>query len=135
MSCKNNPQFSETRTIEMFKPCSHALLFLTRGHDEPFKFECKQGPGVIQQFVESLEKMAKTLYVEKQKKNRYFDDVPTMVRSNVENCRICESPLDQSIENPTVLDHCHFTGVFLGWAHNECKIHRKCLKYTSICCA
>ena len=74
-------------------------------------------------------KIAKTIYVVKQQ-NRYFDGVLTIARTNVENCCICESPLDQPIENPIVLDHCHFTGEFLGWAHNECKINRKLLGFT-----
>ena len=85
----------------------------------------------MQQFVESLEKMAKTKYVKKQQ-NRYFDGIPTIARTNVENCWICESPLDQSIKSPTVLDHCHFTGEFFGWAHNECNINRKLLNFTPV---
>ena len=85
----------------------------------------------MKHFVESLEKMAETIYVKKQK-YRYFDGVPTIARSNVENCWICKTPLDQSIKIPTVLDHCHFTGDFSGWAHNECNINRKLLNYTPI---
>ena len=131
MSCRNDPRFSETRKRELHKPCSYGLLFIAQGHDESFHFECERAPGVMPQFVESLEKMAKTIYVKKQE-NRYFGGVPTIARSNVENCWICKSPLDQSIENPTVLDHCHFTGDFLGWAHIECNINRKLLNYTPI---
>ena len=130
-TCRNDPQLSDSRFFEIHKPCSYALLFIAQGQEEPFHFEGERGPGVMQQFVESLEKMAKTIYFKKQQ-NRYFDGIPTIARTNVENCWICESPLDQSIENPTVLDHCHFTGEFLGWAHNECNINRKLLNFTPV---
>ena len=39
----------------MHKPCSYALLFITQGQDEPFHFAFERGPGVMQQFVESLQ--------------------------------------------------------------------------------
>ena len=70
MGSGNDPHFSKTRTIELHKPSSYALLFIAQGQDEPFYFECERGLGVMRQFVESLEKMAKTIYVKKQQ-NRY----------------------------------------------------------------
>ena len=62
MTCRNDPKFSDTRTIEMHKPCSYALLFIAQGQEELFHFEGERGPGVMQKFVKSLEKMAKTIY-------------------------------------------------------------------------
>ena len=97
MTCRNDPQFSDTRAIEMHKPCSYALLFIAQSQEEPFHFEGERGPGVMQKFVKSLEKMAKTIYVVKQQ-NKYFVGIPTIARTNVENSWICESPVDQSIE-------------------------------------
>ena len=31
-----------------------------------------------------------------------------------------------------VLDHCHYTNKFLGWAHNECNVNRKTTKYIPV---
>ena len=31
-----------------------------------------------------------------------------------------------------VLDHCHFSGQFLGYAHNECNLKRRTLNYTPV---
>ena len=82
MSCRNDPQFSDTRANEMHKPCSYALLFIAQGQEEPFHFEGERGAGVMLQFVKLLERMAKTIYVKKQQ-NRYFDCIPTIARTNV----------------------------------------------------
>ena len=48
------------------------------------------------------------------------------------DCWICEETLENTTKNPTVLDHCHFTGQFLGRAHNSCNINRNFLNYTPI---
>ena len=49
--CQNNPTQSETRTIEVHKPCSYAMLFVTQNQTEPFHFECLTGPKVMEKFV------------------------------------------------------------------------------------
>ena len=64
--CQNNPTKSETRTIEIHKPCSYAMLLVAQNQTEPFHFECLTGPKVMEQFVQSLESIAKRVYSVKQ---------------------------------------------------------------------
>ena len=129
--CGNNPQQAETRIIEIHKPCSYALLFVAQDEVEPFHFECVSGLNVMSQFVASLEQLARKIYSVKQR-NRYFSAEAPIAREDVTDCWICEETLENTVENPTVLDHCHFTGQFLGWAHNNCNINRKFLNYTPL---
>ena len=129
--CQNNPTKSETRTIEIHKPCSYAMLFVAQNQTEPFHFECLTGPKVMEQFVQSLESISKRVYSVKQQ-HKYFSGQPLIAKEDAANCWICEEPLEHNFNNPTVLDHCHFTGEFLGWAHNTCNINRRFLNYTPL---
>ena len=111
--CGNNPQNAETRIIELHKPCSYAMLFVGQDEVEPFLFECESGPNIMSNFVESLEQIAKKIYQAKQR-NKYFHGEAPYSKEDADDCWICEETLENTIENPTVLDHYHFTGQFLG---------------------
>ena len=129
--CQNNTTKSETRTKEVHKPCSYAMLFVAQSQTERFHFECLTGPKFIEQFVQSLETIAKRVHSVKQQ-HKYFPGPPLIAKEVVANCWICEEPLEHFFKNPTVLDHCHYTGEFLGWADNTCNINRRFLNYTPL---
>ena len=107
------------------------MLFVAQNQTEPFHFECLTGPKVMEQFVQSSESIAKRVYSVKQQ-HKYFSGQPLIAKEDATNCWICEEPLEHNFNNPTVLDHCHFTGEFLGWAHNTCNINRRFLNYTPL---
>ena len=128
---RTNTQNTVTRAIEEHKPCSYALLFVALNEVEPYFFDIKSGPNVMSEFVKSLEQIAKQIYEVKQK-HRNFEGEPTIPKVEATHCWICESELDQSPQNPTVLDHCHFTGKFLGWAHTFCNLKRRTINFTPV---
>ena len=74
--CRNNPTNSETRTIEIHKPCSYAMLFVAQKQTEPFHFDCLTGPKVMEQFVQSLETIAKRVYSVKQQHKYSLTSLP-----------------------------------------------------------
>ena len=83
------------------------------------------------EFVKSLEQIARDIYdVKQQHKN--FSGEPTITKDETTMCWICETELNTSSKDPTVLDHCHFTGKFLGWAHAQCNLKRKILNFTPL---
>ena len=85
----------------------------------------------MMEFVKSLEQIARDIYdVKQQHKN--FSGVPTINKDQASLCWICETELNTSAQDPTVLDHCHFTGKFLGWAHAQCNLKRKTLSFTPL---
>ena len=74
-----------------------------------------------------LETIAKQVYIVKQQ-HKCFSGQPRIAKEDDSNCWICE----HNFNNPTVLDHCHFTGELLGWAHNTCNINRRFLNFTPL---
>ena len=85
----------------------------------------------MEHFVQSLETIAKRVYIAKQQ-HQYFSGQPLIAKEDATNCWICEEQLEHNFNNPKVLDHCHFTGEFIGWAHNTCNINRRFLNYTPL---
>ena len=82
-------------------------------------------------FVKSLEQIARDIYdVKQQHKN--FSGEPRITKDQASLCWICGAELNTSSQDPTVLDHCHFTGKFLGWAHAQCNLKRKTLNFTPL---
>ena len=127
----NIPQKSVTKPLEAHKPCSYALLFVALQETKPFFFKLKSGPDVMVDFVKSIEAIAKDIYdVKQQHKN--FSGEPTTPKEDTALCWICETELNKNAQDPTVLDHCHFTGKFLGWAHAQCNLKRRTLNFTPL---
>ena len=124
-------QNSVIRALEEHKPCSYALLFVALNETKPFYFDLKCGPNVMVEFVKSLEQIARDIYdVKQQHKN--FSGEPTITKDEATMCWICKTELKTSSKDPTVLDHCHFKGKFLGWAHAQCNLKRKTLNITPL---
>ena len=127
----NTQQNSVTRALEEHTPCSYALLSVALNETKPFYFNLKCGPNVMVEFVKSLEQIARDIYdVKQQHKN--FAGEPTVTKDQASLCLICETALNTSSQDPNVLDHCHFTGKFLAWAHAQCNLKRKTLNFTPL---
>ena len=47
-------------------------------------------------------------------------------------CHICMKPFDNPEKNWKVRDHCHYTGLYRGAAHNNCNLKYKIPKYIPI---
>ena len=47
-------------------------------------------------------------------------------------CHICMKPFDDPEKNWKVRDHCHYTGLYRGAAHNNCNLKYKIPKYIPI---
>ena len=83
----------------------------------------------MEELISSLESLARQIYVEK--KNYYtFTGITDQEREDATICWLCEN--DFSDNDQVVLDHCHYTNKFLGWAHNECNVNRKTTNYIPV---
>ena len=74
--------------------------------------------------------MFKIYNLKQQHKN--FSGEPKTPKEAATLCWICETELIKSAQDPTVLDHCHFTGKFRGLSHAQCNLKRKTLNFTPL---
>ena len=78
-----------------------------------------------------MEKLARDIHYRKQQHRVFSGTIPTdKQKSKAKSCWICERDFDDS--DVKVLDHCHFKGNFLGWAHEVCNVNRKTQNFTPI---
>ena len=114
------PKKSSTQTLQINQPCGYALAVVEFGKREVLKFELKREENVMKELIASLELLAKQINLEK-RKYYTFTGKPSCTREEAHTCCICETEFADN--DQVVLDHCHYTNKFLGWAHNECNIN------------
>ena len=124
-----DPQKSSTETLENYQACGYALAVFEFGKREVLKFELKRGENVMKELIASLKLLAKQIYLGK-RKYYTFTGTPKCTREEAHTCWICETEFADN--DQVVLDHCHYTNKFLGWAHNECNINRKTANYIPV---
>ena len=74
----------------------------------------------MERCVTKIEKLAKHFYYEKRKFPCFLGTAPP--RDTRSKCWICNVDFNNDTEK--VLDHCHFNGQFIGYAHSECNLKR-----------
>ena len=75
-----------------------------------------------------LEKLARIFYYQKRKFQDFIGSAP--LKEDFSCSWICNVAFESDTEK--VLDHCHSTGKFFGYAHNECNPKRRTINYTPI---
>ncbi|XP_075241649.1 uncharacterized protein LOC142336624 [Convolutriloba macropyga] len=103
-------------------------MVIERGNPEPIHFDIYTGPDCMERFLSKIEKLAKFFYHQKRKYPIFIGKPPSKIFQTC--CWICDVPFETDDEK--VLDHCHFRGQFLGYAHNECNLKRRTLDYTPV---
>ena len=80
-------------------------------------------------FIKTIESLAYDVHNRKQQ-HKFFTGQLDQTTSEVKACWICG--LDFNAQDIKVLDHCHYSGEFLGWAHNTCNLKRRSLNFTPV---
>ena len=73
-----------------------------------------------------LQQLAKDIYGKKQLHRVYHGQPPS---ANDSVCWLWEAPLSTT---ERVVDHCHSTGKFLGFAHSKCNLKRRTVNYIPV---
>ena len=113
---------SSKQTIDIRQPCGYALAVVEFGTREVLKIVLKRGENVMKELIAWLESLAKRIYLD-ERKHYTFTGEASYAREEAYTCWTCETEFGEN--DKVVLDHCHYTNKFLGWAHNECNINRK----------
>ena len=124
----NDPTKSSTTVIEQHTPCSYCIVVVEIDKQEPKFVELYRGVDAMERFIKTIERLAKQIH-ELKRTHVTFTGTNVTPRETADVCWICEQPFVDSVK---VLDHCHFSNKFLGWAHNECNLKRRTQNFTPV---
>ena len=122
-SCAPSEERASSRPIEVHEPCGFALTVIEHGNPEPKFTHLDSSENCMQNFVQMIHKLAKDIHEQKRKHPFFRGDRSSLHKDASKQCWICEKEFSETDEKD--LDHCHYSGGFLGWAHPQCNRARR----------
>ena len=98
------------------------------GSDQPAYLSIDRSESCMKKLAHQLQSVAREVYQRKQS-HRVFQGRPPYTSDQATECWICCSPF---VDETKVLDHCHYSGKFLGYAHNQCNLKRRSTNYVPV---
>ena len=131
--CTPHGNNSYTRVIEKHKPCGFSLAVIDHYSTKPIFFHVDSSEDCITKFVNMLHTLAKDIYKRKRAFPFFRGDRSQYLKSAASECWICNEAFDDIDEQSSIdLDHCHYSGQFLGWAHEKCNRARRNVNFTPV---
>ena len=129
--CQNEKQ--TTSVTEIHQSSGFCLVGIEHGKPGPIFMQLERSENCIEKFVDALDKIANEIHQKKQS-NRYFRDPVPERPQEAQLCWICDGQfgINREIEDDKVVDHCHYSGKFLGFAHPECNLKRKTINFIPV---
>ena len=121
-------QDSKTRVLEKHEPCGFCFAIIEEGSDQPAYLSIDRSESCMKKLAHQLQSVAREVYQRKQS-HRVFQGRPPYTSDQATECWICCSPF---VDETKVLDHCHYSGKFLGYAHNQCNLKRRSTNYVPV---
>ena len=125
----NNPKISSSNNIEKHVPSGFCITAIEQSIQKQLMFKLVRSPNCMSNFIKTIESLAYDIHNRKQQ-HKIFTGQLDQTKSEVKACWICG--LDFNAQDIKVLDHCHYSGEFLGWAHNTCNLKRRSLNFTPV---
>ena len=99
----------------------------------PDPLKTYRGRDSVEKFVDYIEQEVQRLY-------SLYPEQPMIALTDelkkeydeASNCHICMKPFNDPQNNRKVRDHCHYTGLYRGAAHNNCNLKYKIPKHIPI---
>ena len=116
----------QTSISEIHQPGRCCLVGIEHGNPKPIFVQLERSEDCMEKFVEAREKIAQRIHQKKQR-NRYFRDTVHGRPKEAQLRWICEGQFGivRDLEDDKLIDHCHYNGKLLGFAHPEFNINRK----------
>ena len=129
--CQNVNQ--STSVTEIHKPSGFCIVGIEHGNPDPVFMQLERSENCMEKFVEALQQIAQEIHQKKQR-NRYFRDTVPERPQEAQLCWICDGQfgINRDLEDDNVIDHCHYSGKFLGFAHPECNLKRKTVNFIPV---
>ena len=133
-ACKRPSDKAVTQVKEIHEPCGFALTVIDHHSSMPTFHHVDSSPVCITNFVKMLHKLARDIYQQKRKHPFFKGDWRNLGKSIATHCWICEKLFSEAEypENTIDLDHCHYSGKFLGWAHEKWNRLRRNINFTPV---
>ena len=128
-----NQHLKKTKQFKKIENTTHEKLLkpyligyiLKCNYDEKFSKKCQIfiGNECIEKFILNLIFTERPYIWEtiKLNFNKSIERNPDLTKFNINTCHLCKKKI---IDKP-VKNHCHFTGLMLGYAHNKCNLRYK----------
>ena len=134
-SCEPNNHKSFTNTYQRHKPsgcCYKIVCFEEKYSQKPILYRAKnEEEDIGEKFIEILEEDIKKIHKKFNfPKKMIFTEKDKSEYEKATLCWICQQEFSESEKK--VGDHCHFTGLFRGAAHNKCNLQFKKPKFTPV---
>ena len=125
---ENSP--TQTRLLEKHEPCGFCFAIIEHGSLQPAYLSIDRSESCMKmkKLAQQLQAVAKEIYQKKQS-HRVFQGRPPYPSDQAAECWICGSAF---VDEVKVLDHCHYSGAFLGYAHNQCNLKRRSINYVPV---
>ena len=124
----NSPKISSSNNIEKHVPSGFCITAIEQSTQKQLMFKLVRSPNCMSDFIKTIESLAYDIHNRKQ--HKIFTGQLDQTTSEVKACWICG--LDFNAQDIKVLDYCHYSGEFLGWAHNTCNLKRRSLNFTPV---
>ena len=122
MKTERKGKASYTEKINTHVPSGWCVHSTFAYGDVPDPLKMYRGKDCVEKFVEYIEEEVKRLYATfPQQPMTKLTDVLKREHEAAEKCHICLKEFNDP-RNRKVRDHCHYTGLYRGAAHNNCNL-------------
>ena len=122
MNTKRKGKAPYTEKINTHVPSGWCVHSTFAYGDVPDPLKMYRGKDCVEKFVEYIEEEVKRLYETfPQQPMIKITDVLKREHEAAEKCHICLKEFND-LRNRKVRDHCHYTGLYCGTAHNNCNL-------------
>ena len=125
-SCINNPNESSTTKINKHTPSGYSIFTSCSFDESKNKLNYYGGKCCMKKFCKNLKEHATRIINYEKKKTIPFTKEEKIDYNDQQICYICKKEFAKSDKKyHKVRDHCHYTGIYRGAAHNICNLRYK----------
>ncbi|XP_057293488.1 uncharacterized protein LOC130622101 [Hydractinia symbiolongicarpus] len=106
---KENARDTKTKNLNKHEPCGWCTYSTFAYGEVPHPLTVYRNDDCVPRFVNHLEDEKPMMELTEMQKNSY---------DSAETCHICMKPFNDDPKNRKIRDHCHYTGLYRGAAHN-----------------
>ena len=125
-SAQNDPDKSSQDTIEKLEPPGYCLVAIGQHTEKQLMMRLDRFSDCMSDFVKTIKVLPHDIYNKKQQFRNLTSAARKMDEAQAVKRWICEEDFYELDEK--IVDHCHYFGRFIGYAHSDCNFQRRSKK-------